>query len=140
MRITRLLIFLALILCAATFETRAQDVKLVERMPDGSLIVRVDGVEYRALGAEKLTELAAQKIELNAARETIRLLNEKQTLLEKKDAALEAKDAASAEQIKVLSQLVTQLSTLPKQSRASSALGMLLKLGEVGWRIYATAK
>lgn len=55
-----------MMLCVATCNAQAA-VSLVERLGDGSFVVSVDGREYRALGPEKMRELAKQKIDLETA-------------------------------------------------------------------------
>jgi len=113
---------------------------VLERLSDGSYIVQIDGQQYRALTGEKVLQLGEQKIELKACKDQAALSGERITLLEKQNAVLTGKDEVSAQRIAALEQIANQLAANPKQSRASSAFGLLLRLGEVGWRIYATAK
>lgn len=47
----------------------AQEVKVVEKLVDGSYIVSIDAVEYRAITGDKAVELAKQKINLQECRE-----------------------------------------------------------------------
>lgn len=63
MRLVALLLFL----CAPV---AAQEVRIVERLADGSFIVAIGAVEYRALPPEKVAELAKQKIDLDIAQKT----------------------------------------------------------------------
>lgn len=45
----------------------AQDIRVIERLADGSFIVAIDSVEFRALPPAKVAELAKQKIDLEGA-------------------------------------------------------------------------
>lgn len=140
MRQLKLIWLATLTLCALTCSGYAQEARVLERLSDGSYLVQIEGQQYRALSGEKVLQLGEQKIQLKACQDTAALTAERQTLLEKQNAVLEAKDEASAQQIAALNELVKQLAAQPKRSKLSSALGLLLNLGEVGWRIYATAK
>jgi len=42
-------------------------VRVVERLSDGSYVVSIDGAEYRAISGDKAVELAKQKVDLIAA-------------------------------------------------------------------------
>lgn len=140
MRHPKLIWLAILILCALSCSAAAQEARVLERLSDGSYIVQIDGQQYRALTGEKVLQLGEQKIELKACKDQAALSTERLTLLEKQNAVLTAKDEVSAQRIAALEQIANQLAANPKQSRASSAFGLLLRLGEVGWRIYATAK
>lgn len=131
---------LILTLCALSFESRAQEARIVERLADGSYVVQIGGVEHRALSAEKIIQLAEQKMQLKACQDAALLTGEKLTLREKEAAALDARLAAQAEQIAALNEVIKQLSAQPRQSKTASALGVLFRIGELGWRVWATAK
>lgn len=47
----------------------AQEVKVVEKLTDGSYVISIDSVEYRAVTGDKAVELAKQKIDLQECRE-----------------------------------------------------------------------
>ena len=51
--------------CAIRCE--AQDIRVVERLADGSFVVSIDGQEFRALGAEKVREIQKLRIDFDAA-------------------------------------------------------------------------
>lgn len=47
----------------------AQEVKIVEKLADGSYVVSIDSVEHRAITGDKAVELSRQKIDLQECRE-----------------------------------------------------------------------
>jgi len=54
--------------CAIRCE--AQQARVIEKLADGSFVVSIDNVEFRALGADKVREIQKQKIDLDAATKT----------------------------------------------------------------------
>lgn len=57
-------LFILLLFC---LPVAAQEVRIVESLPNDQFIVSISGKEYRALNADKVAELAKQKIDLEAA-------------------------------------------------------------------------
>ncbi len=53
-----------MMLCAATCS--AQQVSIVEQLPDGSYVVKIAGAEFRAFNAAKMKEIEDRKAELDA--------------------------------------------------------------------------
>lgn len=49
--------------------SNAQEVKVIEKLSDGSYVISIDSVEYRAITGNKAVELAKQKIDLQECRE-----------------------------------------------------------------------
>ena len=45
-----------------------QSIKIVEKLPDGSYVIAIDGVEFRAITGDKAVELAKQKVDLDACK------------------------------------------------------------------------
>src|SRR5690349_11465132 len=45
-----------------------QVAEVVERLSDGSFIVRIDGTEYRAIGADRVREIEKRKVDLEGCR------------------------------------------------------------------------
>src|ERR1044071_9196537 len=62
-----LILFLIAIACASICS--GQSVSIAEKLPDGSYVVLIDGVEFRAITGDKAVELAKQKVELAACRD-----------------------------------------------------------------------
>lgn len=56
-----------LLVIAFAWISNGQTIKIVEKLPDGSFVVSIDNVEFRAISAGKAVELAKQKIDLTAA-------------------------------------------------------------------------
>lgn len=73
-----MLVCLIVTLCAVSFSTNTQaqtaspsavapqSARVVERLPDGDLILEVGGVEYRAITAEHARRLASERVEYTA--------------------------------------------------------------------------
>ena len=53
----------------ASLPCMAQEVKIIEKMPDGSYVVSISGVEYRALGADKMKDLLQQKADFETLKQ-----------------------------------------------------------------------
>lgn len=53
---------------AWTCNAQEHAAKVVEVLPDDQFIVEIDGKEYRALNADKITDLAKQKIDLQTCK------------------------------------------------------------------------
>jgi hypothetical protein len=53
----------------------AQDARIVEKLADGSFIVAIGAIEYRALPPAKVAELAKQKVDLEASQKVNNELN-----------------------------------------------------------------
>lgn len=81
---------LILTYCAAICE--AQDIRIVERLSDGSFIVTIEGFgEYRAINADKVREIQKLRIDLEAAE---RIASESQIQIKE---ALLQRDLAQAQ-------------------------------------------
>ena len=59
----------------------AQTVKVVERLPDGGLILDVDGVQQRSLTAAQLRAIAEDRAEMDRLRREVALLREDRDVL-----------------------------------------------------------
>lgn len=59
------MVLLAMIAFASI--SNAQSIRIVEKLPDGSFVVSIEGSEYRAITGDKAIELAKQKVDLVAA-------------------------------------------------------------------------
>lgn len=79
-----------LLLSAFGLTCKAQELRLVERLADGSIIVTLDGVEFRGFNDAKMGELLKQKRDLEDANKT---LAEKDTQIKE---ALLQRDLAQA--------------------------------------------
>ncbi len=60
---------LLLLVCLIPLVAQERTAKIVEVLPSDQFIVEISGKQYRALNAEKVAELAKQKIELTACRD-----------------------------------------------------------------------
>ena len=70
-------------------------VQILEKLPDGSVILAIDGVKYRAITGAQIRDLEAAKINLKACAEETGALSDKIGDLESK-AALAQKNEQSA--------------------------------------------
>lgn len=66
---------ISLLLLLLCLPVAAQDARVVEKLADGSFIVAIGSIEYRALPPAKVTELAKQKIDLEASQKVNLELN-----------------------------------------------------------------
>lgn len=64
-----------IILILLSVPVAAQEARIVEKLADGSFIVAIGAIEYRALPPTKVAELAKQKIDLDAAQKVNTELN-----------------------------------------------------------------
>src|SRR5262245_41880730 len=76
----RLILIASLMLISCASTSNAQ--RIVERLPNDQFIIEIDGKQYRALNAEKIAELAKQKIDLETCRKDNAELELQKTKLE----------------------------------------------------------
>lgn len=81
---------LLILLVKCAWACNAQVLKFVEALPDGSKVITLDGIEYRAITGDKAVELAKQKADLVACRadrtelsSQVNILNHTNELLKK---------------------------------------------------------
>jgi len=80
--------------------SNAQATRVVESLPDGSLIVEVAGIEYRALTAEQMRKIQAMKAEL-------KLVSDENETLTASIAAANAKAAALSRSVELANENVS---------------------------------
>jgi hypothetical protein len=51
--------------------TYSQTAEVVEKLSDGSYVVKIDGVEHRAFSADRVREMEKRKIDLDGCREEL---------------------------------------------------------------------
>lgn len=113
----------------------AQTAEVSERLPDGSLIVRVDGREYRAVTVEQMRALD----KLEREHELLTQLNQKQKELiaglQQQIAVMEKQQQAYEQQLAVLKQLQETADRLARKSRVQrffdSSVGQILFRGVI---------
>jgi hypothetical protein len=60
--------FLILIFCVGLCNANAQESRIGEKLPDGDYIVIINGVEYRAITADQVRQIAEDRLELDKLR------------------------------------------------------------------------
>lgn len=92
----------------------AQEVKLVEKLADGSYVVSIAGVEYRALAADRMRTVEKNEVELTALRT---VTSEQQKQIQAQDQLLSLAGERNDLQKKISDSLQTDLD----RTRADSA-------------------
>lgn len=86
-------------ICFAASFSIAQVVEVEERLPDGSVLVTIDGVRYRALPAELLRKVVETRVELDACDTELDIVRERSETLQKAFDTSRRDAALAAEQI-----------------------------------------
>ena len=92
----RILTVLLIVICFG-LTCEAQELKLVEKLPDGEAIITIDGVEMRAITAEHARRIAEGKAECDRVTRERDLLAAQNNLLKRQsELALKDRDLADA--------------------------------------------
>ena len=120
------------LLCALSCSARAQQVELVERLADTSWVIRLDGVEHRALNPAQMRQLLKDKAELESLRQQVITLQEQLTayavikdLFEHDRAAADEQINALRQQTVMLEKRIAETDALLKQAVAVAKKGRL---------------
>ncbi len=104
-------------LCFLVSETHCQtpELEFRQRLADASFVIRIDGVEHRCLGPDKVREILLDQAELKASRELVTNLQDQITLLTAERDALRRADKLADEQLANLNERLTGLEVLLKR-------------------------
>jgi hypothetical protein len=81
------------LLLLLTISAHAQAVSVVEKLPDGSYVVSIEGVEYRAITADQARAISTRKVDLEMCQQKVTLFQA--TLSDLSNAVQIVRDAAS---------------------------------------------
>jgi len=137
-----MLCLLAVTLCAKASaqtapQTLTEDVAVLEQLPDGrGFIVRINGIEMRAVTAERWRELLTAEIKAQSADALDKLINEQKAQLINYIAALEKRGALDQDQIAKLTQLVSDCQAQTAARGKPGKLGIVKDVLNAGWQIF----
>lgn len=118
-------------------QTITDDVRVVEELDNGrGYIVKIYGVEFRAVDAERWRELQIAKVKADASADIDKLNAEQVKQLLAYIAALEKRSDTDAKQIATLTQMLNDYQAQIAARGKQTKLGFVKEVIGAGWQIF----